>query len=282
MSLLAHASDQPGNIDPVQGLYDRDTLILRTESFRDHIYGQGSAESLLDTSQAVALPNAMFGRLRDWISSDASEMLWIAGPTDHRYPSKMSAIAATIIRLFAEAEPMVVFHFCDLPRDGELEDGITSEEVGVVSLVYSVIQQLVCHVRPEFESAVDFSEQRFAALNGNIERLANALTLLKDLVPLCLPYIVFVIDGLERLDYSKGRDGCEDLVTVLRELTIGENGAADSNGIYKVLFTTSGTSATLMRELEVGEVLLQDGRRGSLHIDRHALGKTAIADLEFR
>ena len=266
--------------DLLRGVYNKETLLAETEKFQDHIYSQNLTESMLDNPQALALPDVMFTRLRDWISADASELLWIAGPTEHRYPSKMSSVATTVVELYNQAEPTTVFHLCELPDSMASEDSRTKEEVGLINLVYSMVQQLVCHVEPQFDSSTDFSAQRFASLDGTFDTLGLALELLKDLIPFCLPYIVFVIDGLERLDYGDAEQGCEDFLSVLRELvTMSEEG----NGlhrVYKVLFTTAGKSGTLMRGLDAGEILLHDARRGELHIGRSALGRTAVAELE--
>ena len=85
---------------------------------------------------------------------------------------------------------------------------------------------------------------------------------------------------MERLDYGDAERGCDDFLSVLRELmTVFEEG----NGlhrVYKVLFTTVGKSGTLMRGLDAGEILLPDARRGELHIGRSALGRTAVAEPE--
>ncbi len=246
----------------------------------DHVFGQGAIESLLDVPQAIALPNEIFARLRDWISSDKSEILWIAGPNEHCYPSKMSAIAATMVELFAEAKPMVVFHFCDLPNPRTIQDGKSMEEIGLISMVYSMIQQLIEHVPPQFDSSIDFGPKRFTPLDGNASTLDGALELFRDLIPLCLPYIVFIVDGIERLDYRKGQQGCKEFVNTLRQLTTMKPPDDDPQRVYKVLFTTAGKLGALMQTLECREILLQDAQRGSLNIDRIELGTAAFSELD--
>ena len=126
--------------DHIKGTYEKQTLQIYSERLSDHVLGQAAVEPLLDIPQAVTLPNEMFARLHDWISSDKSEILLVAGPDDHCYPSKMSAIAATMVKLFAEAKPMVIFHFCDLPNLRTIPDGKSMEGIGLISMVYSMIQ----------------------------------------------------------------------------------------------------------------------------------------------
>lgn len=265
--------------DRIKGTYEKKTLQMYSEMLSDHMFGEGVIEPLLDIPPAVALPNEMFARLRDWISSDKSEILWVAGTTDHCYPSKMSAIAATMGKLFAEAKPMVVFHFCDLPNLRTIRDGRSVEAIGLMSMVYSLIQQLIEHVPPQFDSSNDFGLNRFTPLDGNIGTLDGALELLRDLIPHCLPYIVFIVDGIERLDYREGHQGCKDVVNTLRQLKTMKLRDDDQQCVYKVLFTTAGKPGALMQTLGCREILLQDERRGSLNIDRMELGTAAFSEL---
>ena len=252
---------------------------MYSEMLSDHVFGEDVIESLLNIPPAVALPNEMFTRLRDWISSDKSEILWVAGPDDHCYPSKMSAIAATMVKLFAEAKPMVIFHFCDLPNLRTIPDGKSIEGIGLISMVYSMIQQLIEHLPPQFDASNDFGLNRFTPLDGNISTLDDALELFRDLITLCLPYIVFIVDGIERLDYRKGQQGCKEFVNTLRQLKTMKPLDDDLQCVYKVLFTTAGKPGTLMQTLECREILLQNERRGSLNIDRIELGTAAFSEL---
>ena len=82
---------------------------MYSEVLSKHIFDEGTMGSLWDIPQVVALPSPMFARLRDWISLDRSGILWVAGPYDPCYPSKMSAIAATVVKLFVETKPTAVF-----------------------------------------------------------------------------------------------------------------------------------------------------------------------------
>ena len=260
-------------------MYEKETLQMCSEKLGDHVFGQGTLVFLLDVPQVVALPNEMFARLREWISSNQSEMLWVAGPSDHCYPSKMSAVAATMVKLFAEAKPMVVFNFCDLPSPSTIHDGKSVEEIGLISMVYSMIQQLIEHVPPKFDSSNDFSPNRFTPLNGNVSTLDAALKLFRDLIPLCLPYIVFIIDGIQWLDYRKGLKGCKEFVHTLRQLMTIKPPDNDPQCVYKILFTTAGNPSCLMQTLDCREVLLQDEPIESLIIDRIEPGTADISEL---
>ena len=62
---------------------------------------------------------------------------------------------------------------------------------------------MIDHLPPQFDASNDFGLNRFTPLDGNLSTLDDALELLRDLIPLCLPYIVFVVDGIEWLDYRR-------------------------------------------------------------------------------
>ena len=252
--------------DRIKGTYEKETLQMYSEMLDDHVFGQTTIESSLDVPQPVTLSKEMFAGLRDWISSDKTDMLWVAGPYDNCYPSKMSAIAATMVKVVAEAKPMVVFHFCDLPNLRTIPKDKSVEEIGLISMVYSMIQQLIEQIQPQFDSSNDFGLNRLTPLDGNISTLDGALKLLSDLIPHCLPYIVFVVDGIERLDYREGQQGCQDVVNTLRRLTTLKPRDDEPQPIYKVLFTTSGKPGALMRTLDVKEILLQDEGSGAFDL----------------
>lgn len=225
----------------------------------DYVLDQCVIRSLLDIPQAVELPNEMHTRLLEWISSDQSEILWVAGPNNHCYPSRMSAIASAIIKLSTQAKAKVVISFCDLPSPKTIQDGKSVEEVGLISMVYYMIQQLIEHVPLHFDSSNDLSRRRFTPLDGNVGTLDATLELFRDLIPLCQPYIVFVIDGIEWLDYRKGQKGCKEFVNALRQLKTMTRPDDDPQCVYKALFTTAaGQPGCLMQTLESKEILLQD------------------------
>ena len=267
--------------DLIKDTYEKETLQMYSQMLSDYVLGQRVIEPLLDTPQAAALPDEMCARLREWISSDQSEILWVAGPYDHCYPSKLSVIAAAMVKLFAEAKPMVVFYFCDLPSSRTIQGGNSVEESGLVSMVYSMIQQLIEHVPPQFDSSSDFSLKRFTPLHGNVSTLDAALELFTDLIPLCLPYIVFIVDGIQWLDYRRGQKGCKEFVHTLRQLMTMKSPDNDPQCVYKVLFTTAGNPSCLMQTLDCREVLLQDEPIESLNIDRVEPGTADISELGY-
>ena len=158
----------------------------------------------------------------------------------------------------------MVCHFCDLPNWRTIPKDKSVEEIGLISMVYSMIEQLIEQGPPQFDSSKDVGLNRFKPLDGNISTLDAALGLMRDLIPLCLPCIVIIIDGIERLDHRKGQQGCKDLVKMLRQFTTTKPRDDEPQCIYKVLFTTSAKPRALMHTLDIKEILLQDEGNAAL------------------
>ena len=203
--------------------------------------------SILADPQPHSLSNSMFDRLQRLILSPNSASLWLVGPDDTQYPSTMSNAAACIISVLSQAEPQLIFHFCTIPALQKA--GMSKEESGLISLLYSLITQLVFSLKPHFESAIELQHDRFASLDGTMTTWPLALKLFKDLVSLSTPYIICVIDGMEWIDYGDGTARCVELWNSLCELMTGRD-----NRVFKLLFTTTGKSGTLMDVLTVEEI----------------------------
>ena len=196
----------------------------------------------------------MFHRLQTLILSPSSAAFWLIGPPDTRYPSSMSTAAAGIISILSQAEPQLIFHFCSLPTIEKPE--MSKEESGLVSLLYSLITQLIFSLKPQFESTIDLNHDRFANLDGTMTTWAAALRLFEDLVSLSAPYIICIIDGIEWMDYRRGSARCVELLAALRKIMTGKE-----NRVFKILFTTAGTSKTLMDTLSSEDIYQESGTK---------------------
>ena len=262
-------------------IYKHEELLEHSQCVEEYVVGEDLTASLLDKPPALAISTAIFSRLKSWIGATKSERLWVRGPSEHRYPSKMSTMAASMVRLLSQADPLVMFYFCELPRKEDLEQGETRETGGFLSLIYSLICQLICKFESAIESDKDLSQSRFESLDGTMKTWSEALHLFRDLVSLSSPYIICVIDGIERLDYRDGKTGFEELLETMT--SIMNNDETDEEGaesrVFKLLFTTAGKSGTLQRNIPQQEMLIEDERRGSLDLGRCAPGKAALGGL---
>ena len=133
---------------------------------------------------------------------------------------------------------------------------MSKEESGLVSLLYSLITQLIFSLKPQFESTIDLNHDRFANLDGTMATWRSALKLFEDLVSLSAPYIICVIDGIEWSDYGRGSARCAELWTTFRSVIVGQE-----SSIFKVLFTTAGTSGTLMNALNAEDIYQESQKK---------------------
>lgn len=243
-------------------------------------------ETMLEESQTRSLSNLMFHRLQSFILSERSESLWLYGQHDTRYPSGMSAAAACMISVLSQGEPQLIYHFCALETNEQgSSESLCQEESGLISLVYSLITQLVFALKPRFESTLDLRHERFSKLDGTITTFIDALKLFEDLVLISLPYIICVIDGIEWLDYGQGSWGCEEFLASIENVMMmtrkkrlmneeeEEDNKTDNNQIFKILFTTTGNSRTLMDLLDVEDIFQDNDGVQSLRNDFQQTGQ---------
>jgi hypothetical protein len=249
--------------------YNRDILMSECTALQDFIIVNDLVESMLKEPQTRSLSNVMFHRLQTFILSERSESLWLLGQSDIRYPSGMSGAAACIVSVLSQGVPQLIYHFCALEGDGRQasSNSLSDEESGLISLVYSLITQLVYALKPRFESPIDFQHHRFSKLDGSMATFTDALKLFEDLVQISLPYIICVIDGMQWLDYGRGSSRCEEFLASIRNVMMKrrrgrlmneeeeeEENKTESNGIFKILFTTAGNSTTLMNVLDAEDI----------------------------
>ena len=235
-----------------QSKYDRDVLIKETEHLQDSILDHDLISSMLSDPRPRSLSKSMFHRLQTLILASTSTPLWLIGPRDSRYPSNMSTVAACIISVLSQAEPRIIFHFCALP-DIE-KPGMSKEESGLISLLYSLICQLVFSLASQFEATIDLQHDRFATLDGTMATWRATLKLFEDLVSLSGQYVICIIDGIEWTDYGRGSARCAELWATFRELMKGPE-----NRVFKVLFTTAGSSGTLLEALDAEDIYRENG-----------------------
>ena len=249
-----NSSNTQNKSSRIETIYDRHVLISETEHLQNSISDHDLISSMLSDPQPRSLSNSMFHRLQTFILSPASAALWLLGLPDTRYPSSMSTVAAGIISILSQAEPQLIFHFCSLPSVEK--PGISKEESGLLSLLYSLITQLIFSLKPQFESDIDLNHDRFGNLDGTMTNWPAALKLFEDLVSLSAPYIICVIDGIEWTDYRRGSVRCAELLATLCKIMKGRE-----NRVFKVFFTTAGTSGTLKDTLNSEDIYQESGTK---------------------
>lgn len=212
--------------------YERSVIWASSKGLENFILG--NSVDLLNTlppSSFASTPVAM--KLREWLESRASVMLWIQGSPVRHYPTDLSALAGSLISAASASKTPILFHFCEPLKTGDIAKGLSLEETGVVSLVYSLIRQLIGLLEPDINVDIDFSADRFLSLETPLDSWKEALSLLNDLFTLAPGVLLCVIDGIDDLDHGRGQAKCADILALMRERTfISKERIHLQNSIY--------------------------------------------------
>lgn len=178
-------------------------------------------------------------KLRDWMTDNSrSRTLWISSPYEPgvAVPSCRAAVMAAIATAW-QAEAPIISHSCNRPSRKQLRPGMNHEQIGLISLIYSFIRQLL-----QFGTIVDeieTNEDGFGALNGEVSSWGPSLRCLRRLLNKT-PVVTFcVIESLNDLESNKGRVWCKQMLDVLEERQ-QQAGVA-----FNILYSTAGQSLVL-------------------------------------
>ncbi|KAE9375263.1 hypothetical protein N431DRAFT_453923 [Stipitochalara longipes BDJ] len=261
--LQQQSSRAAGGENPLN--YQRNAVLEASKGLEKFIIG--NSVDLLNT-----LPPASFAsipvatKLREWLSSRISTFLWVRGPPASHYPSDLSALSGSLINAALGSKIPILFHFCEPAKSVDLADGLNTEEAGVVSLVYSLIRQLILLLEPDVDASIDFSAERLSLLESPLGNWREVISFLNDLLTLSPGILLCVIDGIDDLDYGRGKSLCADILALMRRR---EAASARSGLILKTLFTTTGYAKTLDDGLGLDEVVIDTESR---HLSRGSMG----------
>jgi hypothetical protein len=191
----------------------------------------------------------------DWISS-AIPILWLSELDENElYPSTASSQAAHVISLALQLGIPTIAFFCRFSYDYDRCDLRNGARLCLTDMVFNIIRQLVDFLPSNFDSEIDFSEQRFAALEYGYTDVDNALELLRDLLMLAPSVMLFVIDGIEHLDSKEVEVGVQRFLAVLL-WEIGEL-QKSKKGVAKILFSTAREYESLLEIAMMGRGVMR-------------------------
>ncbi|XXH00047.1 hypothetical protein Hte_006388 [Hypoxylon texense] len=177
-------------------------------------------------------------KLRAWmVGGSASRALWISSPPDLGGMTSAQASALAVWAAAWKAKTPLISHFCQRPRRDQLREGMSTEQVGLMGLVYSLLCQLLQFRRAE--DTVNVSEESLKALNGEKGSWETSLKVLEALLGNTPVLMYCVIDGLNDLEFGDGAQWCQQLLKVLfaRQRVAGVT--------FNILLTTAGQSRLL-------------------------------------
>lgn len=180
--------------------------------------------------------------LQGWMAkAELPQTLWVSGPAVSNTVSMTSSKAAAMNVILAawSVHSPIISHFCERPHRGA--NGLTSEQSGMIGLVYSLIIQLL-----QFEvedDHLDLHQGDVARLDGSSTSFSEGLKMLYQLF-LCTPDVRFcVIDTLNALEWGGGSEWCHDFLDVLFRAQ------AKCERSFRILLTTSGSSRVLAERI---------------------------------
>ena len=195
----------------------------------------GTIQSPHHTSSKV------YHSLQEWLSASESRMLWIYGPPHTTKASDLSLTSAFVVSMITRSKLPLVAHRCQ--NSG-------SEIEALISMIYSMLIQLIWLLPEKFSTDVDLSSDRFNQLDRSIGTLPHALLLMEDLLTLVPQLLVVVLDGVQLCE--DGRDDEQGTGMFLNFfMAILKN--SKEGRLAKVLFTTDGICRNLWRKLDPQE-----------------------------
>ena len=185
--------------------------------------------------------NRIVHAFQEFCRASISQILWIIGTPDRRYPSSSSGIAASIINALDEASIPTLHLFLDWP---------ITDEGTTISLLYSLIRQTINLIPSKIATTVDCSSQAFSSLDGTLQNWETGIAILETLLQNMPPLLFLVIDGFEHLDFlSPGEKQVQVLLNLLSKQVLEAKNTKNNNGepekTFKILFTTAGNCALL-------------------------------------
>ncbi|KAI1383575.1 uncharacterized protein F4822DRAFT_81891 [Hypoxylon trugodes] len=201
-------------------------------------------------------------RLSEWMKDKSSHLLWLEGPPIEAddIDNPITMLANKVMDLSEQSNIPVLSYCCEIRRGERLRPGNdTREAQSCVSLLCALLRQMIELLLPKFDSATDFSSSRLRSIDGSILCWSQMLNLFRDLLALMPGTILCVIDGFQWLGDRDTEPYLEELIQTIRGSQL------------QCLFTTTGRSACLRRELESTETMAIE--MTDLRVDSWGLGR---------
>ncbi|KAF5872235.1 uncharacterized protein Bfra_005589 [Botrytis fragariae] len=144
-------------------------------------------------------------KLRKWLEYNDCTVRWVRREAGHRYPFDSAVLAGFLIDATMISKTPIVFHFYELTKRSEKQQGLTLEQAYEMFLVYALIHQLIALLEPEVHCEIDSNPLRFSQLEKSLESWKEAFSHTIDLLNLATGMLLCVIDGLEYMDYGKAK-----------------------------------------------------------------------------
>lgn len=228
-----------------------------------------------ETPPRLCADTSFVTRLDSFTTTTESQILYAHAQYQPEGLNLLRSSAAKYVSLARENGISVASYFCRLPPPYSVQEQKTSrnpsiESTELTALLYSIVRQIVDLLPAEMPpSAAHFAEMQLSSLDGTPHTWDVALDVLRSLIScVCLPLVLLVIDGLNLLENDFENTTSDRVETLTRCLRDMASPGRMAGPIVKVLFTTSGLSGALCRELDSSQMVACNASSLSREIGR--------------
>ena len=235
---------QPSRLEDITTLPPSTKLLQASNLHLDpFILDNSHPTTLFNKAHLRVVDTSVLPKLHTWMTDKSTpQTLWITSPYEPggvAVPGSRAAAMATVAAAW-QAETAIISSFCKRPHYDQLRPGLSIEQVGLLSLVYSFIRQLLQFNRADdYAKENEIQDEDFDALNGEVSSWNTSLEILTALLR-HTPVVTFcVIDGLNDYERGDGAVWCKQLLSVLKERQ------QQAGVLFNILFATAGQSHVL-------------------------------------
>lgn len=232
-----------------------------------------------ETPPRLCTDTSFVARLDSFTTATESQILYAHAKYQPEGLNLLRSSAAKYVSLARENGISVVSYFCRLSPPcsvgGQpISRSPSAESTELTAVLYSIIRQIVdlLPAEPAAEippSIAHFVETRLSSLDGTPHTWDVALDVLHSLIScVCLPLVLFVIDGLNLLEDDFEHTTLDRVETLTKRLRDLATPGRTPGPLVKVLFTTSGLSGSLGRELDSTQVVACNASSPSREVGR--------------
>ena len=202
-------------------------------------------------NQQVRVRRDIMKQLQAWYELDDSRMCFLLQPLADNDRATIG-IAEMLAGVWDSCTTNIISYACNPAADIPRRDGMSTQQIGQVSMLYSLIDQLM-----EFDEEKQWETLVPSDLDGTMATWDLALSMLGVLLKEIPQETLCVIDHVHRFDSSiPGAGFSKELVDILEAESA--SGLAGDKPILKVVFTSTRPSPTIMGLAGV-QTLLAEG-----------------------
>lgn len=193
--------------------------------------------------------------LQHWTEENSPGFLGVFGPASLSYDSTARLLASNYIQAAKALGFPCISYFCVIANENP-PLGRLRETVGLVALLYGMIKQVTLHLPRRIVShAAALDIQKFEMLDGTLRTWEQAVLLFQDLLDLVEPpFLIIAIYGMEVLEHEATNKYLSRLIELLRTIILKQRANKNGGKVFKILFTTCGTSQVLAAQLKEEEI----------------------------